>query len=54
MTGEPIVKHLLGSGPSYNLGVKNVSVSPNQILMVNAYFDTKMKLFNCLTQKEIT
>lgn len=36
------------------MGVKNVCVSPNQYFMIASFFDTKIKVFNCLSQKEIT
>jgi hypothetical protein len=43
MTGEVLTRHLI-SGPG--LGVKQVLMSPNQILMLMAFFDTKIKVVN--------
>ena len=50
MTGELLAKHQpYGLG----LGVKQVKVSPNQFFMTVAFFDTKVNVYNALSQKEI-
>lgn len=43
LTGDLIARHNF-AGPG--LGVKSVSLSPNGIFMVIAFFDTKLKVFN--------
>lgn len=51
MTGEALAKHNLNSIPG--LGIKSVSISPNGIFMAAAFFDTKLRIFNAISQKEI-
>lgn len=52
MTGEPLAKHL--GGQSFMMGVKNLNVSPNGLFMVIGYFESKAKVINAYSQKEIT
>jgi WD40 repeat protein len=52
MTGELIAKH--SSQNLLGLGIKSVSLSPNGIFMVAAYFDTKIRVYNAISQKEIS
>ncbi|CDW74000.1 wd-repeat protein [Stylonychia lemnae] len=51
MTGEVVAKHNLSSGPG--LGIKSVQLSPNGIFMTVAFFDTKLRIFNAYSQREI-
>jgi WD40 repeat protein len=43
LTGEVLAKHQPGGT---GLGVKSVSISPNQNFMVASLFDTKIRLYN--------
>ena len=51
LTGELLSRHQM---PTPGLGVKQVIMSPNQIFMLVSFFDTKIKVFNGISQKEIS
>lgn len=52
MTGEVLARHHPSTTPG-GLGIKQVSQSPNSNFMVAALFDTKMKLYNGVSFKDI-
>jgi hypothetical protein len=41
------------SGSSLALGIKSMTLSPNMLYVVAAFFDTKIRLFNGISLKEI-
>jgi hypothetical protein len=60
MTGECLIRNNLQmqataslGGASLALGIKSVSIAPNGLYMVVAFFDTKIRLFNGISMKEI-
>lgn len=50
LTGECVAKHNPGS---LGLGIKYVSLSPNSMFLIAAFFDTKIKLFNGISMLEL-
>lgn len=60
MTGDKLVEHKftptsLASGQpgSLGLGIKSMSLSPNGLFLLALFFDTKMRLYNAISMKEV-
>ena len=53
MTGECVAKHSPQPLGGAGLGLKSISLSPNGIFMIAAMFDSKLRIYNALSQKEL-
>lgn len=61
MTGDKLIEHKYSCAPqsqppapgSIGLGIKSLSLSPNGLYLVAAFFESKMRLYNGISVKEI-